>query len=287
MMIFIYCCSFLFFLLLSFSKKKNFFKYGVFNKSGYLELKKTILNYGYNYSITTHITSICFFIAILGFMCLTFEVRIETFLLLSFIVIFIFPHILIWIMFHSYQEKVFNNFTLFLQNFIAVYKLNPKTYLALCECEKVCDGEVKDLIQKMKINLLSNGSINECMQILLDYQPHFIVHNLTSLICTIEEHGGTYCDGLDLIQDDIDDWIEDIYDLKKKQVNTKNKMMGLCIMSLGIAYVAKNMLSDVPFDTHSELYQFAVFIFMSCILFTIFMAHRVFSKSWFEKEEQL
>lgn len=286
-MILLYLLCILIFLGLSISKKKSFFKYGLFNKKGFVELKQTILSYGYNYNIQTHLFSSLFFLGIFAYFCYEFHVRIESFLVFACILTCILPYIYLWIFFHSYQEKVFNTFTMFLQTFIAVFKLNPKTYPTLCECEKVCEGEVHDLIIDMKKKLMENGDIEQCMQLLIQYQPHFIVHNFVTLITTIEKHGGIYQEGLDLIQDDIDDWIEDIYHFKQIQVSTKNKMMGLCLLSIVIAFFSKNMLSELSFNIDSDIYQFAIFLFILCLFITLFMAHRIFSKSWFEKEEKL
>lgn len=287
MMIFVYLIVLLFFLCLNFSNKKSFFQYGLFSKNGYRLLKKKILSYGYNYDIQTHLFSNLVFLLVLAFLCREFEVRFESFVLFALSAGFLFPHIVIWILFHSYQERVFSNFTMFLQTFLAVFKINPKTYPTLEECEKVCEGEVLEIISDMKEQLAIEGSLENAMQILIHYQPHFIVHNLVSMVLTIENHGGFYSEGLDLIQDDIDDWIEDIYTFKKKQTSIRNKMMGLCLMSVVIAFMAKNMLKEIPFDTTSDLYQLAVFFYLASLFFTLFMAHRVYAKSWFEKEEQL
>ncbi|MGN1343541.1 MAG: hypothetical protein ACI4U3_03120 [Traorella sp.] len=286
-MIIIYIICLIIFIILLTSNKKEFFKYGLFNKKGFQQLKQKILTYGYNYDMKTHLLSSIFFLSILAFICYEFSVRIESFIIFAIIVTFILPYIILWLLYHSYQEKVFNGFTMFLQTFIAIFKLNPKTYPALIECEKVCDGEIFDLIHKMEEVILKEGDVEACMKVLIEYQPHFIVHNLASLVTTIENHGGMYNEGLDLIQDDIDDWIEDIYHFKKIQVSTKNKMMGLCLLSVFIAYISKNMLSEIHFDVTSDIYQVAIFFFISSLLFTLFMAHRIFSNPWFEKEEKL
>lgn len=286
-MIFVYILFIFLFLTLSFSKKNDFLRFGLFNKKGFHELHRMILSYGYNYSIKTHIMSTVIFLCVLAFVCYEFQIRFESFLIFACILTFILPYIVLWLYFHSYQEKVFNQFTIFLQTFIAVYKINPKTYPALCECEKVCEGEVQRLIIQMKETLLKDGDIESCMKCLIDYQPHFIVHNLVTLITTIETHGGNYQEGLDLIQDDIDDWIEDVYQFKRIQTSTKNKMMSLCLLSVGIAFLSKNMLQEISFNANSEIYQIACFVFILCLLFTLFMAHRIFSKSWFEKEEKI
>lgn len=286
-MIIIYIMCIIIYLIILFSNKKTFLKYGLFNKNGYKQLKQTILTYGYNYDIKTHLISTFTFITILGFLCYEFDVRLESFILLTIILTFILPYITIWLFYHSYQEKIFNGFTIFLQTFIALFKINPKTFPTLLECEKVCDGEILDLIKNMENTLSKDGEIESCMQVLLNYQSHFIVHNLSTLIITIENHGGIYDEGLDLIQDDIDDWIEDIYNYKKIQTNTKNKMMALCLLSIGIAFISKNMLADISFNTNSEFYQISIFIFILSLLITLFMAHRIFSNPWFEKEEKL
>ena len=191
-MIFVYLLFIVLFFTIFLTKKRSFLRYGLLNSKGFHELHQMILSYGYNYSIKTHLFSTLFFIGVLAFICYEFQIRFESFLIFACILTFILPYIILWLYFHSYQEKVFNQFTIFLQTFIAVYKINPKTYPALCECEKVCEGEVLKLIQDMKETLLKSGEITSCMKILINYQPHFIVHNLVTLITTIETHGGDY-----------------------------------------------------------------------------------------------
>ena len=82
-MIILYVVCFIIFFYLLLSDKKEFLKYGLFNKKGYLELKQTILTYGYNYNIKTHIISTLSFLLIFGFICYEFNVRFESFLILS------------------------------------------------------------------------------------------------------------------------------------------------------------------------------------------------------------
>ena len=163
-MIFVYVLFIFLFLTLSFSKKNDFLRFGLFNKKGFHELHRMILSYGYNYSIKTHITSTIIFLCVLAFICYEFQIRFESYLIFACILTFILPYIVLWLYFHSYQEKVFNQFTIFLQTFIAVYKINPKTYPALCECEKVCEGEVKNLIIQMKEVLLREGDIEKIIE---------------------------------------------------------------------------------------------------------------------------
>lgn len=285
-MIVIYVFLFLLFIYLNYKKGKVLFTYCLFDVNGYKKIRKTILSYGYNYDFKKHLMMVvmmCFIVVVAGFL---FEVRNESILCLLLFSSMMMPTVMIWLAFHSYQERLFNDFTMFLQNFIALFKLNPKTYSILCECEKIAEGEMKGILESMILCLQEGGNIKASMQILVKQKPHFIVYNLTSLVETIEIHGGNqFLDGLDLIQDDIDDWIEDTYTFKRMQISTKDRMLSLCALSLIIAFFAKNMLSEIQFDTEGSLYQIAILIFFSSILVTLVMAHKTISESWIEKEE--
>lgn len=287
-MIVVYCLCIVVFVALNLSNKKSFFKYCLFYKNGFNSLKQIAGNYGYRYNIKYHMLIIVSIVLVIGICCWQFEVRLESAILLVFVASLLLPQVFIWLLFNSYQEKNFNQFTMFLQTFIAVFKLNPKTYPTLIECRKVCSGETLELIDEIESNLTAKGSIEECFECLLKQCPHFIVHNLISIITTVESHGGThYLDGLDLIQDDIDDWIEDTYSFKKCQMLAKNRMMMLCGLSSIIAIVAKNMLQEMEFDTTSLLYQIAILVFLFILIITLFMAHQALSHCWFEKEEMI
>ncbi len=267
-------------------KGKELLHYCMFRRNGYTSLKQTILSYGYNYSLRQHALMIFVMIGAIVLVGIQFEVRMETLILLVYLASLILPTILLWLAYNSYQEKVFNEFTLFLQNFIALFKLNPKTYPILGECEKICEGEIASVISAILQRLQEGGDVRESLKLLIEYKPHCIVFNIVSLVMTIEVHGGEqFLDGLDLIQDDIDDWIEDTYMFKRSQLQAKNRMIGLCGLSAVIALFAKNMLKEIQFNTTSMVYQGAILFFLVTVLVTLLMAHKTVSEGWVEKEE--
>lgn len=273
-------------ILVNTRKGKALFNFCMFRKNGYASLKQTILSYGYNYSFKQHVVLLSAIVIGILFVGVQFEVKVESMVILIFISSMVVPTIYIWLAYNSYQERLFNDFTMFLQNFIALFKLNPKTYRILCECEKLCEGEMEKVVSAMIEKLQEGGDVRACFEVLIDYQPHFIVYNLTSLVLTIEMHGGDqFLDGLDLIQDDIDDWIEDTYMFKRLQLQAKNRMIGLCALSALIAMFAKNMLKEIEFNTVSVVYQIAILFFFITVLITLLMAHKTISEGWVEKEE--
>lgn len=287
-MIILYCMTWMIFLWIHIRNKKMFLQLGLFHKNGYQRLKRTLISYGYDYDIRFHLLAIILIFSIIALACYQFEVTLASCIYLILIASYLLPHIMIWMFYHRYEESRFNQFTMFIQNFIAIYKINPKTLTALSECERVIQGETLQLIQSMKQKLLETGLVESCFDILIRYQPHFIICNLSSIVTTIEMYGSLdYLDCLDLIQDDIDDWIEDTYTYKKSQISAKNRMLMLCGLSTIIALFAKNMLSSVSFDTQSTLYQIAIVIFFLTLILTVFMAHHILSDSWIEKEEMI
>ncbi|MEF9962261.1 MAG: hypothetical protein RR755_06480 [Erysipelotrichaceae bacterium] len=278
----------IFVLLLFFNRKKSaaLFKYCLFRKKGYQTLKKTISGYGYTYSLKEHL----FLLFLMSFAILSasylFQVKMESVIFLILLASTLCPIMMLWIVFNSYQEQQFSDITLFLQHFLAMFKLNPKTYQVLQDCQEVVGSEMKELIKEMLKKQESGGSIHETFLILLNKYPHFIIHNVTTFVEAVEKHGTDhYLDGLDIIQDDIDDWIEDVYLFKKQQMQAKNKMLVLCVFSCVISFFAKNMLSKIAFNQNSMIYQIAILFFFITVLITLLMAHKILGESWMDQEE--
>ncbi|MEG0314290.1 MAG: hypothetical protein RR929_02655 [Erysipelotrichaceae bacterium] len=278
------------FIMLVANKKrfKEVVHYIIVTPRGYNNLKKRISAYGYNYEMKQHIMMIVVSCGALYILCELFKVNIDATISLMIIWLLMVPFLVLWVAYHSYQETMFNEFTLFLQHFIAFYKLTPKVYYALSETRRMVDVQLQTLIDQMLEKMDEGVGLKETLQLLIDYEPHFIVHNLVSLVTTIEEHGSNeYSEGLDLIGDDIDDWIEDVYTFENARLKIKNKILLLCAFSFLIGFIAKNMLNQISFDNSGNIYQCTIFIYFVCILFTLMMAHNVLKESWFDKEEQL
>ncbi|MEG0409911.1 MAG: hypothetical protein RSB19_06545 [Erysipelotrichaceae bacterium] len=277
-----------FLLLLFFNRKKSgaLLKYCLFRKKGYQTLKKTISGYGYTYSLKEHFFLLLLMSCSILIASYLFQVKMESIIFLILLASALCPIMIIWIAYNSYQEKQFSDITLFLQHFLAMFKLNPKTYQVLQDCQDVVGIEMKEIIQEMLEKQETLGNLHETFLILLNKYPHFIIHNLTTFVEAVEKHGTDhYLDGLDLIQDDIDDWIEDVYLFKKQQMQAKNKMLVLCGFSCVISFFAKNMLAKIVFNQNSLLYQISILFFFITVLITLLMAHKILGESWMDREE--
>lgn len=273
-------------ILIDKKKEGKLLKFCLFRRKGFTSLKQTVSAYGYHYSIKEHLFLLFIVLILVTIASYLFDIVWENTLFLIFLASLMTPMIIVWSLYHSYQERQFSQITLFLQHFLAMFKLNPKTYQVLKDCKLIVAHPINTIIEQMLIKQEEGGNIHDTFSILLTEYPHFIVHNLTTFVETVEVHGTHhYLDGLDLIQEDIDDWIEDVYLYKKQQLQAKNRMLMLCGLSCVIALFAKNMLAQITFDHKGVVYQFSILFFFITVLITIFMAHRILNDDWIDKEE--
>ena len=169
---------------------------------------------------------------------------------------------------------------------IALFKNSPKLYQTLKESRQYVSQQLRNEIDECMKILEENGDVHASLAYFLNLHSHFIVSNLFHLIETVELEGGElYDDGLDMIQEDIDDWIEDTYLFKQSQMKMKNRMLALSAMSLLIAFFAKNMMIEIQFNATSTLYQIAIFMFMVALLITITLAHQPLNQTWIDSSE--
>lgn len=259
-----------------------------FHSKGFEKFQKRIMGYGFNYSFSQHLI-LCIAILLLILFCgYLFSLHAVAILSLTLISLVMFPILLLWQIEFAYQQRMFNHLTTYLQQFIALFKVNPKAYAALQECQKIDYGSINKLVEAA-ITEIESGKMSQVgLDIIGKKYPHFIIHNLHVLVETVEIYGSVqYREGLDLIQDDIDDWIEDIYIFKQQQISLKNKILLLCGLSTFIAFMAKRMLASVEISTLSGIYQMALYLFLILILFTVLMAHRIYRQPWIDSGENI
>lgn len=256
------------------------------SRSTFNHLKNTLHGYGYHYDIKAHGLMMASIILALLAICLQFEIALLSFLLLCILSLMLAPFILLWMATHRYHEHQFNDLTMLLQHMIALFKNSPKLYQTLKESRQYVSQQLRSEIDECMKILEESGDVHASLAYFLNLHPHFIVSNLFHLIETVELEGGElYDDGLDMIQEDIDDWIEDTYLFKQSQMKMKNRMLALSAMSLLIAFFAKNMMIEIQFDATSTLYQIAIFMFMVALLITITLAHQPLNQTWIDSSE--
>lgn len=186
------------------------------------------------------------------------------------------------------EEYEFYQLTDFLQQFLVSFKQHPKIYASLKECVNNTDGELKKKVLFWILKIENGGYPKDGAHGFILYQPHFIVSNLVYLMLAVENYGTfNYIEGLEIIQNDIEDWIEDTTLFKAEQNHTKNRIQILALFASGIAWMSHNMLFKTELIETMDFYYFSLFVFMVLILLTFFFSFKLISVPWIEKSERL
>lgn len=185
------------------------------------------------------------------------------------------------------HASFFSQITTFLQHFLAHYKLHRQSYHALIDVKHIMDKEYQANID-LAIAKLDVDSSYHPLTFVYNICPHFIVLNIMSWIQHVEEHGMDQShEILDMLENDIDDWIEDSTLYMKKIHETKNKILILVGLALIIALFNQHMLSSFMDVSNNEVYQITIFAFLCVLLITVIKAFQTLNTSWVLRSEYL
>ena len=221
-------------------------KYHILSKHAYRMLKEQFSYLGYHYQIFQHIALILLVMAVVFCFFQLFSLRLVYQMPLYLITVFLLPDMLFCILAQRMEEQRFRDMTLFLQHLIALFRQYQKVYQAMRECGAYVSIDFQKRIAQCVAALDRGCSLQDACMLLYEDHPHFIIHHTFMCMETLEAQGGDLKEqGLDLILEDIDDWIEDTYAYKQEQLSSKNRILILCVMSAVIAFLAKNMLRQL------------------------------------------
>ena len=234
----------------------------------------------------TLVLNVVLSLTLLSLMAYLFEIQFKYYSILSIFCIIIsiksYDYQIKWIA----EEKSFFMLTDFLLQTITLFKHHPKLYSTLIESKQVTSDQLlKDIetwVYKMEEGYDLDRSAND---FILKY-PHFCVGNLVHMMKAAEVYGNQNTEsGFNIIQDDIEDWIEDTYLFKQNQIQQRNRILILSGFALVIALVSQNMIRQSSDIIATPLYQLSLFIFMALLLLTLLMAQKQLSRAWIEESE--
>lgn len=219
---------------------------------------------------------------------LLFYLPIEHMLILLGFVVICYPIITLWQLQHRFHAHDFEQITSFLQHFLAHFKSHNKVLLALVECKEYVEDEILVLVNSAIKILEISGDAEKAFEIISIKYPHFIVYNIQTWITSAEMYGVDDCkEAIELLEDDIDDWIEDTHLYVMSLHQMKNKIVTLSVLSMIIALFNQMMLKTFMDLSQANVYHNVIFIFLLIVLFTILMGYRFLKDSWISKGECL
>lgn len=269
-------------------KHREMIKYIPLSKKGVLNLYQKVVLHPSKYSLYLLYLKMFSNVFLVIVMAVSLKLNPKYIMLLTVITLSFIPFVLIWNLNHDLSMQEFNNLELYLTQFILIFKSHHKVIYVLYELEKILEGKVKEAASKA-IKMYEEGQdTNECLKTISEAYPHFIVYNLHVLVLNVETFGSSdYSEGLDLIQDDIDDWSEDIlvYNHQKKDIIKKVNIL-ICFAFL-ISVMALKMLFAVSLSTDTMMYQMTMFIFCFIEVTTYVMTQSIINEPFIQKSEVL
>lgn len=199
-----------------------------------------------------------------------------------------YPMLLLWQAQFRYHAYEFEQITGFLQHFMAHFKSHSKVLLALIETKPYTSGQLLGIIEKSIEKLEKEGNANEAFSLITARYPHFIVWNVQTWITSAELFGVDDCkEAIELLEDDIDDWIEDMHLHVSSMHHMRNRILMLCAIACVIALFNQRMLIGFMDLSSQGIYHDVIFVFLMMVLFTILMSYRFMKRSWINKGECL
>lgn len=198
------------------------------------------------------------------------------------------PIVWLWQAQFQYHALEFEQITTFLQHFIAYFKSSEKVLLSLSESVVYVEGELKTVVEQAIDQLKQTGDTSSAFEIITHRYPHFIVNNCQIWVATAERFGFEQSkEAIELLEDDIDDWIEDTMLFIRNRLQMKNRILLMCGMSAVIALFNQNLLSSFLDLNHIRIYHHVIMLFLMSLYLTILMAFRLIKGRWIVKGECL
>lgn len=206
--------------------------------------------------------------------------------LLVVISVTLLPFVLIWNIDFQINNHEFNNLYIYLTQYVLIFKTYNKILYTLEELAPIIEGKVSEVVDDSLDSLKRGNDLKESLAYITDRYPHFIVHNLHSLTISVENYGSKdYYEALELIQDDIDAWSDDVNQFSLNKKNLINKINFLILFAFLICYMALKMLFSVSLDTDTILYQQAIFIFCLIQIITFVSTQSILKESFIHRSE--
>lgn len=271
-----------------FYKHKEMMKYIPINKKKINNLYLKLNQSPSKYSLYLLYARLSLTIVMVLVMAYLLRVNVVNTILLIIISLTLLPFVLIWNIDYQINTFEFNNLYIYLTQFVLIFKTFNKVLSTLQELNGILEGKVSEVVSESLDSLERGGDISDSLLTISNHYPHFIVHNLHSLTISVETYGSNdYYEALELIQDDIDDWSDDVnhYYLKKK--NIINKINFLILFAFVICYMALKMLFTVSLNTSTILYQQAIFTFCLIQIITFVSTQSILKEPFIHRSETI
>lgn len=221
-------------------------------------MRTRIEGYGFNYSFKDFAKTTIFFIVLM--------VIVGNFLQLNgyYIGVFVIavgcmiPFMILSQFKYIYEQRRFNELTVYMEQMAYSFKKKPKILTALIDTAEIVSGKMNRLVNQaidMIQNDYSDTIYHDALRVIeKEYECSRIIQ-LHRFLCKIEEQGGEYMNSMDILLDDISSWSQRTFLFQKERADIKQKIMLSLIISLCICSTTLFMIPESIDITSGSIYQ--------------------------------
>lgn len=243
--------------------------------------QQSIIGFGFVYRPYIHISLLLLMYVSVLIFAYFFKMNYYFLFLTVLIITALFPIMLYLVYEYSSEENHFAEFTNFITHICGTFKQHPKILNALIEVQNTTKGNLASLLQLVIDNLRNGESYEDAMKPLLVEYDFYLFRNLVQLMISVETYGAKrYEEGINLIQDDLDDVIEDMYLYQHQIMQIRGKVFLLCLLSIAVCFICRDMMLSLYDFNDSLVYQITLFIYINTLFMSITSSQLFLRHTW-------
>lgn len=190
---------------------------------------------------------------------------------------------------YLYEQKRFEDITTYMQYLMYSFKRNRKIVVALDDTATLCSGELQTLIERAMDKILYSDArqsiYQESFAIIEEKYECIRLSAIHSFLIQAEWKGGNPSKSLQILQDDLQNWVENTYVYQKERKNMQTKVTISLILCGVIMVMMYRMLPLESGDIAANLvYQIVTTGLLGCFLLLFVLSQKAMVHSWLKED---
>lgn len=239
--------------------------------------KREESTYGFQFSVKYYIIFYVVALAVVFFVAYLSQLQWQYIVGLMVVATFMFPIIIVAVINQRNELRRFDMVTSYLTNILPIFMQNTKILWALKEVEGLLDYKIKNVVHKaveyIETNTTDANAEATALKLIEAEFPNSRVLAVNKLMLSIEKDNSVdFKDTCMVMYDDIEAWINRVYDYQKDLANRRTQLALLCILTVGMNVMFISMYQSNDFFKgfgQIQLYQIVTALFLVSIMIVI------------------
>lgn len=189
---------------------------------------------------------------------------------------------------YLYEQKRFEDITTYMQYLMYSFKRNRKIVVSLDDTAMLCSSELQPLVEGAMDKILYSdarpGIYREAFAIIEEKYECTRLSSVHSFLIQAEKKGGNPSKSLQILQDDLQNWVENTYAFQKERKNMQTKVTISLVLSGIISVMMYRMLPLESGDIASNpVYQILTSGLLISFLLIFMLSQKAMVHSWLKE----